>query len=149
MSDRSFATSSFSFISKNIGIDDAEKELRAIASANPTDTKAGLDLVRFLANFGGAGAAKDELSARIRAGGDVYPYQMALVDLDLLQGNSDEAVGLLNDIIKEASPGAHSGGKVQIGPDRAQSTGCSSGGANHRRRFRQGRPQHGRSNCGP
>jgi tetratricopeptide (TPR) repeat protein len=85
-------------------LDDAEKELRAIASANPTDTKAGLDLVRFLASFGSAGAAKGELSARIRAGGDVYAYQMALVDLDFLQGNSDEAVSLLNAIIKEASP---------------------------------------------
>jgi cellulose synthase operon protein C len=85
-------------------LDDAEKELRAIASANPTDSRAGLDLVRFLASFGSAGAAKSELSARIRSGGDVYAYQMALVDLDFLQGNSDEAVNALHAIIKEASP---------------------------------------------
>ena len=80
--------------------DDAEKELRALAAANPDDSKAGLDVVRFLASFRGANAAKDELSARIKAGGDTFPYQMALVDLNYLQGKSADAVNSLNTIIK-------------------------------------------------
>ena len=84
--------------------DDAEKELRAIAAAAPSDSKAGLDVVRFLASFRSANAAKDELLARTKAGGDVFPYQMALVDLDYLQGNYAEAMNLLNSIIK--APGS-------------------------------------------
>src|SRR5215468_1872518 len=82
--------------------DDAERELRGIAAAKPTDSKVGLDVVRFLANFRGANAAKDELSARIKAGDDVFPYQMALVDLNFLQGNHADAVNVLNDVIKKA-----------------------------------------------
>jgi tetratricopeptide (TPR) repeat protein len=88
--------------------DDAERELRAIAAAKPTDSKAGLDVVRFLANFRGANAARDELSARIKAGGgDAFPYQMALVDLNFLQGNHADAVSLLNEIIKKADSPEH------------------------------------------
>src|SRR5579871_1563118 len=88
-------------------LDDAERELRAVASANPADSKAGLDVVRFLASFRGPKAAKDELSAKISAGGDVFPYQMALVDLDYLQRDSEGAVALLNGIIKNASSSDH------------------------------------------
>src|SRR5450631_2382413 len=88
-------------------LDDAERELRAIAAANPTDAKAGLDVVRFLASFRGAKAAKDELSARIKAGGDTFPYQMALVDLTYLQGNAADAMSMLNAIIKEPGSPEH------------------------------------------
>src|SRR5262249_7038738 len=84
--------------------DDAERELRAIAAANPSDSKAGLDVVRFLATFRSANAAKDELNARIKAGGDVFPYQMALVDLNYLQGNYADAMSLLNGIV--STPGS-------------------------------------------
>jgi cellulose synthase operon protein C len=87
--------------------DDAEKELRGLAAANPTDSKAGLDVVRFLIGFRGASAAKDELSAKINAGGDAFPYQMALVDLEYSQGNYADAVTLLNGIIKAASSPEH------------------------------------------
>ena len=48
--------------------DDAERELRAIAAANPSDSKAGLDVVRFLASFRSANAAKDELTAAFYKG---------------------------------------------------------------------------------
>jgi cellulose synthase operon protein C len=83
-------------------LDDAEKELRALAAANPKDSKTGLDVVRFLASFRSPSAARDELSTRIKAGGDVFPYQMALVDLDYSQGNFADAVSLLNAMIKAA-----------------------------------------------
>src|SRR5882757_4244114 len=51
--------------------DDAEKELRSTASASPTDSKPVLELVRFLISVKGAAAGRDELAARIKAGGDV------------------------------------------------------------------------------
>jgi cellulose synthase operon protein C len=88
-------------------LDDAEKELRAVAAANPADSKAGLDVVRFLASFRGANAAKDELSARVKAAGDTFPYQMALVDLTYLQGNAADAMSVLNTIIKETGSPEH------------------------------------------
>jgi tetratricopeptide (TPR) repeat protein len=88
-------------------LDDAERELRAVVSANPADSRAALDVVRFLASFRGASAAKDELLTKIKAGGDVFPYQMTLVDLDFLRGDYEEAVGLLNGIIKEDSSSEH------------------------------------------
>ena len=84
--------------------DDAEKELRGLAAANPADSKAGLDVIRFLVSFRGVSAARDELSAKIKAGGDVFPYQMALVDLDFSQGNLADSVSLLNSLIK--APGS-------------------------------------------
>src|SRR5450631_391840 len=57
--------------------DDAERELRTTANSTPTDSKAGMDLIRFLASVKGAQAARDELSARIKTGGDVFDYQIA------------------------------------------------------------------------
>ena len=63
--------------------DDAEKELRAFAAANPSDASAGLNVVRFLHQFKGPAAARQELMARINAGGQVFQYQLALADLDL------------------------------------------------------------------
>ena len=87
--------------------DDAEKELRAIVAAKPADSRAELDVVRFLVATKGANAGKDELTARIKAGGDVFPYQMALVDLDYAQGNVADSVSLLNDLIKAATSPEH------------------------------------------
>src|SRR5882672_7208045 len=42
--------------------DDAERELRAAVDAAPTDTKAGMGLVRFLVSVKGAKAGRDELN---------------------------------------------------------------------------------------
>ena len=72
-------------------LDEAEKELRAIATANPADSKAGLDVVRFLNDTKGAAAAQAELTTRINAGGDVFDYQMALAELEFGQGKVDDA----------------------------------------------------------
>ena len=87
--------------------DDAEKELRSLATAAPSDSKIGMDLVRFLVSFRGANAARDELSARIKAGGDVFPYQMALVDLDYAQGKFADSTALLDTLIKAVSSPEH------------------------------------------
>jgi len=94
--------------------DDAEKELRAIAAAKPADGRAQLDVVRFLVATKGAGAGRDELSKKIKAGGDVFAYQMALVDLDILQGNADDSVSLLNTLIKTGSPEHVLAAKVKL-----------------------------------
>jgi cellulose synthase operon protein C len=75
--------------------DDAEKELKAIAAANPENTAAELDVVRFLGGFKGPALAREELVNRIKAGGDVFSYQMALADLDFSQGNFEQSVSLL------------------------------------------------------
>jgi pentatricopeptide repeat protein len=84
--------------------EDAEKELRAIAAANPENSGAELDVVRFLNGVKGLAVAREELVTRIKAGGDVFPYQMALADVDFAQGKFDDSVALLDGLI--AAPGS-------------------------------------------
>jgi tetratricopeptide (TPR) repeat protein len=84
--------------------DDAERELRAIAAANPENTAAELDVVRFLSGVKGTTVAREELVSRIKAGGDVFLYQMALADLDFNQGKFDDSVALLEGLI--TAPGS-------------------------------------------
>jgi cellulose synthase operon protein C len=83
--------------------DDAEKEFRARASANPTDSKAALDLVRFLRLEKGPASAQAELEARIKVGGDVFDYQIALAEIDLIQNKPTEAIQLLQTLVGTAS----------------------------------------------
>ncbi len=79
--------------------DEAEKELRTAADASPTDSKAGMDLVRFLISVKGAAAGREELAARIKAGGDVFDYQIAQAELDLAQGKVPEATEQLKALL--------------------------------------------------
>ena len=72
-------------------LDEAEKELRTAAADSSADVATNLRLVRFLASFRSPAAAQEQLESRIKAGGDVFPYQMSLADLDYLQGNLDQA----------------------------------------------------------
>ena len=83
--------------------DDAERELRSIADAAPTDTKAGMNLVRFLLATKGAKVVRDELSARIKRGGDVFDYQVALADLDFAEGDIASAAQSLKGLAGSAS----------------------------------------------
>jgi cellulose synthase operon protein C len=83
--------------------DDAEKEFRARAPANSTDSKAVLDLVRFLRLVKGPAAAQAELETRIKAGGDVFDYQIALAEIDLVQNKPADAVQLLQTLVGTAS----------------------------------------------
>lgn len=82
--------------------DEAEKEFRARANANPTDIKAGLDLVRFLNIAKGPDVARSELEARIKAGGDVFDYQMALAELNFAQNKVDDATQSLQSLANAA-----------------------------------------------
>jgi cellulose synthase operon protein C len=83
--------------------DDAERELRTTADAAPTDTKVGMDLVRFLVSAKGAKAARDELNARIKAGGDVFDYQIALAELDFAEGSLAPATESLQKLSSAAT----------------------------------------------
>ncbi len=75
--------------------EDAEKELRAIVAADPKNAQSGLDLIRFLYAIKGPAAARQELAARINAGGDIFPFQLALAELDFDQGKPEDSFKLL------------------------------------------------------
>jgi tetratricopeptide (TPR) repeat protein len=83
--------------------DDAEKELRAIVAADPKNSQSGLDLIRFLFKVKGPAAARAELVARIKAGGDIFPYQLALAEFDFDQGKVDDSFKLLNTLSNSSS----------------------------------------------
>src|SRR5712664_125201 len=83
--------------------DDAERELRATANSTPTDSKAGMDLIRFLVSVKGAKVGRDELNARIKAGGDVFDYQIALAELDFAEGNLTAAAQSLQSLAGTAT----------------------------------------------
>jgi tetratricopeptide (TPR) repeat protein len=87
--------------------DDAEKEVRAIAAADPKNSGAGLDLIRFLYAVRGPVPARQELVARINAGGEVFPYQMALAEFDFAQGNVTDSFKLLETLASNASSPEH------------------------------------------
>ncbi len=83
--------------------DDAENELRAIVAVDAKNTQAGLDLIRFLYATKGPAAARQELVARVNAGGDVFPYQLALAEFDFDQGNPGDGFKLLQTLINSGS----------------------------------------------
>ncbi len=83
--------------------DDAEKELRAIVAADPKSSQSGLDLIRFLYTVKGPAAAREEIVARINAGGDIFPYQLALAEFDYGQGKVDDSFKQLETLGKSSS----------------------------------------------
>ena len=87
--------------------DDAEKEQRAIVAADPKNTQAQLDLVRLLNASKGPAAAQQELTALINAGGDVFPYQIALAELQFAQGKLPDAETILRKLINDGSSPEH------------------------------------------
>lgn len=70
--------------------DDAVKEMRATVDANPADVNSEMTLVNLLQVTKGVDAARAELVARINAGGQIFPYQIALAKFDFLQGKVDD-----------------------------------------------------------
>ena len=87
--------------------DDAEKTIRAIADANPSNSDAKLELARFLFVIKGPDAARQELVALIAAGGDVFPYQIALAELDYTQGRASDSIALLDELSKSKESDEH------------------------------------------
>jgi tetratricopeptide (TPR) repeat protein len=84
--------------------EDAEREIRALAQARPNDSEAALDVVRYINMVKGAAAARQELRARISAGGQVFPFQIALADLHFSEGNYNDAVQLLETLAASSGP---------------------------------------------
>ena len=78
--------------------DDAEKELRDIVAANPKDTQLGLALIQFMYATKGPAAARQEIVTRINAGGEIFPYQLALAGFDFDQGNVSDSFKLLEQL---------------------------------------------------
>jgi cellulose synthase operon protein C len=87
--------------------DDAERELRAIAAPDPKNLEARLDLIRFLYTARGPALARQELVTRIKDGGDVFQYQMALADLDFAQENFTDSFKLLETLASSSSAPEH------------------------------------------
>ena len=83
--------------------DEAEKEFRARIDANPGDSKTVLELVRFLSLVKGPDVARSELEGRIKAGGDVFDYQLALAELDFVQNKIADATLALQSLINTAA----------------------------------------------
>lgn len=80
--------------------DQAESAIREYADARPDDAQAKLAVVQFLMQQRGADAARAELEKLLNAAGsEKFPYQNALVRLDLAEGKADEAAGRLGDMI--------------------------------------------------
>lgn len=100
--ERAFRTQLISFYLNQKRLGDAENELRALAAENPSDIELGLNVVRFLNQFKGADAARQELLSRINAGGEVFRYQIALAEFDFAQGNATDSIQLLESLIKNA-----------------------------------------------
>jgi tetratricopeptide (TPR) repeat protein len=87
--------------------EDAEREERAIVAAHPDDSQAELELVQLLGVLKGLAAARQELVDRIKAGKDIFPYQMALAELDFSQGHFTDSFQLLESIINDQSSPDH------------------------------------------
>jgi len=97
-----------SFYIEQRRLDDAELELRSLTAAHPSDSEVTLDLVQFLYTIKkSALAARQELNSRLDAGGDVFPYQMALADLDFAEGQPAEGRRLLEHLISTNGPPEH------------------------------------------
>jgi tetratricopeptide (TPR) repeat protein len=82
--------------------EDALNELHKAAAADPDDAAAELALVRLLGVLQGPAAAKQELTARVSKGGNVFPYQIALAKLDFSTGDPTAASESLKRLIVDA-----------------------------------------------
>ena len=80
---------------------DAEKELENLATANPSDVEAGLDVVRYLGMTKGAVAAREELLARSN-GPEAFRYRVALAEFDFGQGKVEESIRALENLANGA-----------------------------------------------
>jgi tetratricopeptide (TPR) repeat protein len=98
-----FRTQLINFLVANKRQDDAIKELRAAISANPADPNAEFELVSLLNSVKGADAARAELVARIGAGGNVFPYRLALAKLDNALGKVADSTALLKTLMSEST----------------------------------------------
>jgi tetratricopeptide (TPR) repeat protein len=89
-------------------LDDAENTLKNLVADRPSDSEAELDLVRFLFSIRkSAQAAQQELDTRIRAGGDVFPYEMARADIYFAEGKLADGKQLLERLTNASDSPEH------------------------------------------
>ncbi len=100
--DRTYQAQLIQLLISQRRFDEAEKEFRARAEANPGDSKDVLALVRFLNLTRGPDVARTELESRIKAGGDVFDYQIALAELNFAQNKVAEAMKALQSLADTA-----------------------------------------------
>jgi cellulose synthase operon protein C len=83
--------------------EEAEKGLRTLVGKDTSDPKAILELVRFLyVTRKSPSAAREELNSHIKAGGAIFPLQIALANMDIADGRPDIAREQLQKLISEA-----------------------------------------------
>ncbi len=78
----------------------AEIEMRKIATKNPDDFTAGINVVRFVGSVRGAEAAMAELQGLIDKGGKVFKYNLAMAQLHLSRSEPDKALSLIRKLVK-------------------------------------------------
>uniref|UniRef100_Q07SN7 Tetratricopeptide TPR_2 repeat protein n=1 Tax=Rhodopseudomonas palustris (strain BisA53) TaxID=316055 RepID=Q07SN7_RHOP5 len=98
--EKAFRTALLSFFVAHKRQDDAEKLLRLAVSTDPSNNETKLELVAFLRQVRGAQAARQHLMDQIQAGGNVFPLQIALVELDVTEGRWDGAIHSMQALIK-------------------------------------------------
>ena len=69
----------------------AQAQMRAIAEADPSNAAAALDVARFLIRTEGVEAGRAELERLIAPAEDKFPFQMALAQLDQVNGREAAA----------------------------------------------------------
>ncbi len=80
----------------------AESAVRAYAATRPEDPNAGLAVAQFLLAQSGVDAAKAELTKQLesrRGTPDAFPFEMALVRLNLAEGKTEDAAAQLKAMI--------------------------------------------------
>ena len=84
-------------------INDAEAEMRKLVADNPSDPNTALELIRLLyASKKDPAAARRELNNLISTASDAFPFQMALADMDIAEGNLTAGTQLLETLIASA-----------------------------------------------
>lgn len=94
--------------------DDAINMQKAIVATDPRDSKSQLELVRLLDATQGSEPARKQLDALIKAGDDVFPYQIALAQLDFRDGNFSDSIAILQSLIKTDNPGNVTTAQLQL-----------------------------------
>ena len=82
-------------------MDDSEKLLRQTADADPSNSTAGLALVKFLNATKGEAIARRELLERLKKAADPFAYRIAVVELDIAAGQGETAETQLKALIAD------------------------------------------------
>ena len=101
---------------RNERFGEAERELRALADAEPGDVAAAGELIRFLASQQGIDAARVELAARAAAAPEASraAFVRALADLEIAARQPEAARAILEELIAETDVGSPDGAAARV-----------------------------------